>query len=306
MLNQSNSSNPVELTVLYDAGVTRRAVVTPIQRLARGARDTDVDLVAVEAPLTIQVRSAARGLPRSLGVVMRTPGEDRDLVMGLLYTEGIIRRRDEVMALTVGANDEAGDVAEVMLTDRIDIDAAVDGRALLGTSACGLCGRLAIERVDALARLGMPRSTAVWPAEVVVELPARLRANQAVFDETGGLHAAGLFRTDGTLGALREDVGRHNAVDKLVGAALDADLLPASDALIAVSGRVAYEIVQKAALAGVAGIVAVGAPSSLAVEAAQAAGLLLVGFARNGRFNVYTGQDRLTVNSQPRSDSIAP
>ena len=137
-------------------------------------------------------------------------------------------------------------------------------------------------------------------------MPARLRASQAVFAETGGLHAAGLFHEDGTLIAVREDIGRHNAVDKLVGAALDAGLLPAVRALLVVSGRVAYEIVQKAAMAGVPGIVAVGAPSSLAVEAAQATGLTLIGFARDGRFNVYTGPERLAVNSRPPSDSISP
>ena len=279
--------------MLYDALVPLRAVVTPIQRLTHGARDTDIDLVAVEAPLTIHIRSSGPATPRSLGIVMRTPGDDRDLVIGLLYTEAVIRRRDDVIDVMLSATDESGEVADVVLTDRIDIDAAVGERALLGTSACGLCGRLAIQRVDALAHVRTPRASAVWSAELIVELPSRLRADQAVFAETGGLHAAGLFRTDGTLVALREDVGRHNAVDKLVGAALEAGLLPASDTLIAVSGRVAYEIVQKAAVAGVAGIVAVGAPSSLAVEAAQAAGLMLVGFARDGRFNVYTGQDRL-------------
>jgi len=283
-----------------------RAVVTPIHRVVQGARETDLDLVAAEAPLTIYVQSPLSAATRSLGVVMRTPGDDRDLVVGLLYTEGVIRARDDVADVSVRATDEQGDVADVRLADHIDVEKAISGRALIGTSACGLCGRLSIERVDALARRGTPAASAVWAADLIVELPAKLRASQTVFDETGGLHAAGLFRGDGTLIALREDVGRHNAVDKLVGAALDAALLPASDALLVVSGRVAYEIVQKAAVAGVAGLVAVGAPSSLAVEAAQATGLLLVGFARDGRFNVYTGQDRLSVNFQPRSDSISP
>jgi len=272
---------------------SRRVVVTPIHRLAHGASETDVDLVAAEAPLTIQLHTSVTTTPRSLGVMMRTPGDDRDLVLGLLCTEGLIRTREDVVDIALATDDDAGDVADVQLSDAIDLEGAIRGRAMLATSACGLCGRLAIERVDALARRAPSAPSVRWPAELIVELPARLRASQAVFAETGGLHAAGLFDEDGTIIAVREDIGRHNAVDKLVGAALDAALLPAVRALLVVSGRVAYEIVQKAAMAGVPGIVAVGAPSSLAVEAAQSTGLTLIGFARDGRFNVYTGSERL-------------
>jgi FdhD protein len=268
-------------------------VVTPIHRLAHGASETDIDLVAAEAPLTIQLHTSVATTPRSLGVMMRTPGDDRDLVLGLLCTEGLIRTRDDVVDLVLTTNEDAGDIADVQVSDTIDLESAIRGRALPATSACGLCGRLAIERVDALARRTPGAASVRWPAELIVELPARLRASQAVFAETGGLHAAGLFHEDGTLIVVREDIGRHNAVDKLVGAALDAGLLPAIRAVLVVSGRVAYEIVQKAAMAGVPGIVAVGAPSSLAVEAAQATGLTLIGFARDGRFNVYTGAERL-------------
>lgn len=281
-----------------------RAVVTPIHRLAHGASETDLDLVAAEAPLTIQLHSSGTAAPRSLGVVMRTPGDDRDLVLGLLCTEGLIGMRDDVTDVVLTTSEDVGDVADVQLAGALDLDAAIRGRALPGTSACGLCGRLAVERVDALARRATSVASVTWPADLIVELPARLRASQVVFAETGGLHAAGLFQEDGTLIAMREDVGRHNAVDKLVGAALDAGLLPAVRALLVVSGRVAYEIVQKAALAGVPGIVAVGAPSSLAVEAAQAVGLTLIGFARDGRFNVYAGPERVGVNIRPASDSI--
>jgi FdhD protein len=287
-------------------GVDHRAVTTPIERLAHGARDPDVDLVAVEAPLTIHVRSSAAGPPRSLGVIMRTPGDDHDLVRGLLYTEGLIQSRDDIATIVTGTTADDSDSVDVTLSPGVDLDGAFSGRALLGTSACGLCGRLAIEHVNALGRRASRQSRRTWTADLINDLPARLRARQTVFAETGGLHAAGLFSADGTLVALREDVGRHNAVDKLVGAALDANLLPAADTLLVVSGRVAYEIVQKAALAGVDGLVAVGAPSSLAVEAARATGLLLVGFARDGRFNVYTAPERLSVNFQPHSDSISP
>jgi FdhD protein len=273
--------------------VVPRVAIASIRRLHAGGAETEQDLVAVEAPLAVVVRSAGRTATLALGVTMRTPGDDRDLVLGLLHSERLIHTRDDVVSLTFTRDDDEAETAVAELAASIDIDAATHGRALLGTSACGLCGRLEVERVDALARSAPTPGAVSWPAALIAGLPAKLKTGQAVFAETGGLHAAGLFDPDGTLVALREDVGRHNAVDKLVGAALDAGRLPARDALLAVSGRVAYEIVQKAALAGVAGIVAVGAPSSLAIRAAQATGLTLAGFARDGRFNLYAGEHRV-------------
>ncbi len=258
-----------------------------------GAAETAQDLVAVEAPLTVTVRSAGGAASVPLGVTMRTPGDDRDLVLGLLYGERLIRTLDDIVSIEFTKEDDEAESATVELAAGIEVNATARGRALLGTSACGLCGRLEVERVDVLARTAPARGDVTWPITLIASLPTRLHAGQAVFAETGGLHAAGLFAPDGTLVALREDVGRHNAVDKLVGASLEAGRLPARDMLLAVSGRVAYEIVQKAALAGVAGIVAVGAPSSLAVRAAQATGLTLAGFARDGRFNLYAGDHRV-------------
>ena len=165
---------------------------------------------------------------------------------------------------------------------------------LITTSACGLCGRLSVQSLDR-AR-GRSAAAPQFSAEALASLPARLRDGQTVFAETGGLHAAALFDDSGARIALAEDVGRHNAVDKVVGAALRAGRLPASGSVLVVSGRVAFEIVQKAALAGVAAIVAVGAPSNLAIDAARAAGLTLVGFARDGHFNVYAGVERVKVD----------
>ena len=175
----------------------------------------------------------------------------------------------------------------------VDVDGLAWERATMATSACGLCGRLSIDRLDTLGnRLPAADAPAV-EAAVVSGLPAALRQSQPVFAETGGLHAAGLFDAAGRLHVSREDVGRHCAVDKVIGAAFRAGWLPASESLLVVSGRVAFEIVQKAAMAGVPIVIAVGAPSSLAVDAARATGQTLIGFTRRGRFNVYTGYQRL-------------
>jgi FdhD protein len=281
--------------------VSRRTSIVAVRRVTDGTASVDQDLVAAEAPVAIELTRAGRPMIRSMGVLMRTPGDDDDLVRGWLYTERIIQATGDIVSIDAfesdaAAPDSPGDRITVTLAPHIDIDSLIENRSLTPTSACGLCGRLAAERVDQLRdNGGRPRATdrPGLEAAVISSLPSTLRDGQAVFAETGGLHAAGLFDLTGRLLALREDVGRHNAVDKLVGAALTAGWLPATEAILAVSGRVAYEIVQKAAAAGVAGLVAVGAPSSLAVEAARTIGLTLVGFARDGRFNVYAGHDRL-------------
>jgi FdhD protein len=283
---------PVYLMYLYDPRVSRVAIAA-IRRLHEGGAETEQDLVAVEAPLSVTVRSAGGAASVPLGVTMRTPGDDRDLVLGLLYSERLIQTLNDIVSIEFTKDDDEAERATVEVAAGIDVDASVHRRAVVGTSACGLCGRLEVERLDVLARTAPARGDVTWPVALVASLPKKLQAGQAVFAETGGLHAAGLFAPDGSLIALREDVGRHNAVDKLIGSRLDAGFLPARDILLAVSGRVAYEIVQKAALAGVAGIVAVGAPSSLAIRAAQATGLTLAGFARDGRFNLYVVDHRV-------------
>ena len=277
--------------------MTRRVAIASIRRLDGTSQGTDQDLVAVEAPLTLLIDPPGEpaGARRSLGLLMRTPGDDRDLVLGLLFGEGVIARAADVSALLL--EPAAGDEPEraiVTLGDDARLEALPEARALAMTSACGLCGRLSMP--------GRPAWPAAPPdrprlaAATIAALPARLRGAQAVFDETGGLHAAAIFDADGTLRLVREDVGRHNAVDKAIGALLDREGLPARDALLAVSGRVAYEIVQKAAAAGLAAVVAVGAPTSLAVAAARAASITLVGFVRDGRFNVYAGESRVALD----------
>lgn len=272
-----------------------RVSIVSVVRIAGGHARTDQDLVAAEAPVSIQLSQPGAAALRPFGVLMRTPGDDADLVLGLLHGEGVITSAADVVALRhrpappeENGPDAAGDVIEVDLASHIALK-DVAGRAMASTSACGLCGRLEMHSIGSISGA----AAVATAAEVVSRLPDALRSQQAVFAETGGLHAAALFDLEGTCLALREDVGRHNAVDKVIGSALSSGRLPATSAILAVSGRVAFEIVQKAVLAGIPLLVAVGAPSSLAVDAARAAGLTLIGFVRDGRFNIYTRPDRV-------------
>ena len=255
--------------------VRRADASAPLAPLAPAA----LDAVAVEEPLEIRLG----GQP--LAVVMRTPGDDADLVRGFLLTEGVALRPSEVAAVEFG---EDG-AADARLAPGVEVDIDRFRRNLFVSSSCGVCGKASIEAVELLApsapRFGVRR-------EVVAALTGRLRGRQPGFDETGGLHAAGAFDLEGRALAVREDVGRHNAVDKVVGALAEGSW-PPPRALLVVSGRQSFEIVQKAAMARFGGVVGVSAPSSLAVALAERLGMLLAGFARGDRFNVYAGADRL-------------
>jgi FdhD protein len=252
----------------------------------RGTR-TDHVLLAVEEPLIVTVRHATSDQSHSLGMLMRTPGDDVDLAIGLLHADGLVRTATDIVDVATSTRDETACIDVIVVAD-VDVSRVVERRQIT-TSACGLCGRAELQ---ALARRG-PLPPLTVARHTIAELPGRLRAHQAVFAETGGLHAAALMNAEVADDLVREDVGRHNAVDKVVGAALRAGRLPAARHILVVSGRLAYEIVQKAAIAGLQVIVAVGAPSSLAVDAARAAGVTLIGFARDGRFNVYAGVERV-------------
>lgn len=274
--------------------MNKQAVIAAVKRL--GGRDphTDQDLVAVESPLTVTVSHPHETATRSLGVLMRTPGDDDVLVLGLLHAEGVIRAMGDVTSVEPHAVlDESGETADavhVALASSVDVGLLPGERPLVTTSACGLCGRLSVRALD---RRGTAAEATRFSVEMLASLPDQLRSGQAVFAETGGLHAAALFGPVGERMAIAEDVGRHNAVDKVVGALVRDGRLPATGGVLVVSGRVAFEIVQKAAMAGASALVAVGAPSSLAIDAARTAGLTLVGFARDGCFNVYAGADRI-------------
>jgi FdhD protein len=263
-----------------------RVSIAPLVRVTRDGSRTDQDLVAVEAPLTIEVASGSA--VASMGVYLRTPGDDEALVMGMLYAEGIIRAGGDVArtAITWDA-DEASATLRVTLAQHVALDPAALARSGVASTACGLCGRLSASRQDR-ARNDIGNQFDELTPDLIFALPHRLRDAQAVFAKTGGLHAAAFFDRRGVLVDITEDVGRHNAVDKLVGRALIAGgHPPAGDHILVVSGRVAYEIVQKAAMAGARTLVAVGAPSSLAVQAARETGVRLIGFAKDGSYNVY-------------------
>jgi len=260
---------------------------------APGIRDFDVtragvdgvvrvesDAVAVEQPLEFRVD----GQPGA--VTMRTPGDDEDLLRGLLYAEGMITRLSDIR----GFDPLRDNVIDVRLRSAL-ARRRLPERSMIASSSCGVCGKVSLESLQVCAPV--VRSSLQVGRSVVALLPERLRAGQATFEQTGGLHAAGVFTVAGDLLAVREDVGRHNAVDKLVGWALLEGRLPAHESVLCISGRLSFEIVQKAAVAGFPVIAAVSAPSSMAIDVADQFGLTLCGFVRGGSFNIYTRPDRV-------------
>ena len=253
------------------------------------------DQVAAEEPLQLLLD----GEP--LSIVMRTPGNDVELALGLLLAERVITDLEAVERVLVSAESpEPGAEADLLESNVVDVRlrAGTPGRrpqrSFLSSSACGVCGQTTVDDL-ALDLPPLPAGPPLDPA-LLVQLPERLRRAQSVFDQTGGLHAAGLFTAAGDDVTVREDIGRHNAVDKVVGRALLDARLPGAGLVLAVSGRAGYELVQKSVAAGIPALVAVGAPSSLAVLLARRFGLALAGFTRNGGFNLYSGQERLTAS----------
>jgi len=254
------------------------------------------DTLAVEEPLEIRVSWTEGGVRRvePVAVTMRTPGDDFELVAGFLHGEGIVSTTDDLHELTYCRGDEAQEynIVEARLRAGVPFDVDAMRRNVFTSSSCGICGKASIEAVRAVGCSILPPGFQVSGA-LLPELPDRLLAGQGVFARTGGIHAAGLFQKDGSSHVLREDVGRHNAVDKVLGHSLLDRGLPAHDRVLVVSGRASFEIVQKALMAQVPVLVAVGAPSSLAVDLASRFQQTLVGFARDGGFNVYCGAERV-------------
>ena len=247
------------------------------------------DSVAVEEPLEVRVNGQA------IAVTMRTPapGEDAELALGFLHGEGIATHSGVAQVRECRAPEGDGGLAEVELRGELD-PAAGWQRQFYATSSCGICGKASIDAVRAAAE--PVEDGPVVRSEVLDGLPDSLRGSQRVFERTGGLHAAGIFTSSGELLVLREDVGRHNAVDKVIGRALMRELVPLSRHVLLVSGRTSFEIVQKAVLAGIPILAAVSAPSSLAVRLAEAANMTLIGFLRPGGFNVYAGAERVELS----------
>jgi FdhD protein len=264
-----------------------------IQKFLDGALQMEEDWLAVEEPLEINLEYGQDGarMRKNLSVTMRTPGADADLVRGFLCTEGIVRQASDILELRT--TDGLGNVVQVSLAPQLQFDMQQLERHFYTTSSCGVCGKTSIEAVMVAAACGSPAPVAPWNGNLLGELPARLRLAQETFEATGGLHASALFDRKGQLIALREDVGRHNALDKLVGWALTEQLLPLHNQVLLLSGRASFELLQKAAMAGVRVVCAVGAPSSLAASTADALGICLVGFLKTNRFNIYSHAEYL-------------
>ena len=251
------------------------------------------DEVVLEEPLEIRINGKA------ISVTMRTPGDDPDLAAGFLLTEGIIRRREDVASVKHCAHNQDQNVLNILLAREVVVDFQQLTRHVFASSSCGLCGKATIESIQGM--FPPVQSDLVVDASLITRLPERMRAAQATFERTGGLHAAALFDTAGRLIALREDVGRHNAVDKIVGHCLLNGPFPLDAHILVVSGRSSFEIVQKALAARVPVVAAVSAPSSLAVEFAAENGQTLVGFLRDRRMNVYSHPNRIRFKRDPSS-----
>jgi FdhD protein len=233
----------------------------------------------------------------SLGITLRTPGDDEELVAGFLFTEGIISRREDLVALRMPSNtDAARNLVRVTLNSNVRLAANSAARRFSAGSACGVCGKASITQ---LRRRGLrrPEAATLFDPEMLCKLPPQLRDTQAVFRRTGGLHAAALFSATGELLVLREDIGRHNAVDKVIGWAFLGGRLPLDGHVLLVSGRGGFEIVQKTIVAGIPLLASVSAPSGLAVQLARELGLTLVGFLRGRRFVIYSGEERIAVSA---------
>lgn len=269
----------------------------------------DRDLLAVEEPLEIRITYVRNGKRRQkpLSVTMRTPGADRELAAGFLLTEGVVQTHRDILATHPCRR---GNLIRVHLRDTISIDPARLKRNFYTSSSCGVCGKSSIDAVRVCAAVQIGPALPVVAAKVIHQLPHRLREAQAVFEQTGGLHACALFDAAGNLTTIREDVGRHNALDKLIGQAFLTGHVPLSSSILLVSGRASFELVQKAAVAGIPIMVAVGAPSSLAAQLAQEQGITLIGFARQDRFNIYTRPERIRegqneIQESPAAESLA-
>ncbi|MGI4020506.1 MAG: formate dehydrogenase accessory sulfurtransferase FdhD [Janthinobacterium lividum] len=257
------------------------------------------DFLAAEEPLEIRLGygSAQARVQKSISVTMRTPGNDFELAIGFLFTEGIIENIAQVASIK-HCNGLYENVVRVELIDDLELDMSKLERNFYTTSSCGVCGKSSIDAVKTVCRLQEPVSDKLtFSSEVIYRLPDLLRQNQTVFDHTGGLHGCALFDQNGNLLLAREDVGRHNALDKLIGVTLQQNLFPLNNYLLLLSGRASFELIQKAYMAGIKIVAAVGAPSSLAVQMANDAGITLIGFLRGERFNIYCGEKRISLTN---------
>ena len=274
--------------------IQSNTIQIPVNKInASGESSVNEDFLAIEEPLEIRLEFSAENqrVTQSISITMRTPGDDFDLALGFLFTEGIINNSAHVQSIK--HCDAQNNIVKISLQTGLAIDVARLQRNFYTSSSCGVCGKTSIEALQMNACPTLIKSENLTHAKTIHVLPEKLREAQSVFDSTGGLHAAGLFDRDGNLIMLREDVGRHNAVDKVIGAQFQNKLLPLHDKILLVSGRASFELVQKALMAGIPVLAAVGAPSSLAVELAENFGMTLIGFVRDQRFNIYSHPERI-------------
>jgi FdhD protein len=279
---------------IIDPSIDRQATRVRVTAWRAGTVEVRDDRLAGEEPMAIRAGGPGQE-PIDVAVTMRTPGHEAELAAGFLLTEGLVEQAADIVGIEVAdpsTHAQPDDEVVVRLASRLDPD-AIASRNFVATASCGICGKASLDQVQ--VRCAPIPDGPVMAPETLLALPGRLRERQAVFGATGGLHAAGLFDPDGTIIALHEDVGRHNALDKLVGGRLLAGELPLHDRVLLVSGRASFELVQKAAVAGIPILAAVSAPSDLAVAAAARLGVTLVGFLRGDGFNIYARPDRVRV-----------
>jgi FdhD protein len=271
--------------------VNRSILTVPVQKMEGDSSAPVQDLLAVEEPLEIRIGD------RPISLTMRTPGHDFELAAGFLFTEGVLTDSGQILSIRYTNPKErsrqARNSVTVELRPEVEIDFDRLERHFYTTSSCGICGKASIEAVQMKGCPVLPMNAPLIHSSIIHGLPGALRQSQPVFDRTGGLHASALFDSNGALLDLREDVGRHNALDKLIGAQFLQRRTPLADSILLVSGRASFELIQKAVMAGIPVLAAVGAPSSLAVELAQRVHMSLLGFVRNNRFNVYSGSWRI-------------
>ncbi len=253
------------------------------------------DWLAAEEPLEIRLvyGPANKRVQKSISVTMRTPGNDLELAVGFLYTEEIIRSAADVVSVAHTNSDE--NIVCISLSEEISPEMSKLDRHFYTTSSCGVCGKASIEAVRIACTVPDLPDDLRFSSALICQLPSLLRKQQEVFEHTGGLHGCAVFDAHGTLLLVREDVGRHNALDKLIGAALNKDMIPLDQHILLLSGRASFELVQKAVMAGIKVVAAVGAPSSLAAEMAEEWGMTLIGFLRGERFNIYSGAERVLI-----------
>lgn len=273
----------------------RQAADIQIHKLSNGEINETADKVAVEEPLQIQLEySTATGkMIKDIAVTMRTPGNDEELAAGFLFTEAIIKTNNDISGIKRSHADENRIL--IVLKENVLPVIGNTARNFYTTSSCGVCGKASIDAIHTVSLYSKSENESSVPAPVFYSLQDELKKQQKVFEDTGGIHASALFDLDGKFIMLREDVGRHNALDKIIGSSFLNEQLPLNNAILLLSGRASFELIQKAVMAGIKIIASVGAPSSLAVETAIENGITLVGFLKETRFNIYSGKQRIVL-----------